>query len=45
MYYWLPVLILSAQSPAPMEYRGAEPIFATGFEQDADTNFDAWPDG
>ena len=44
MYYWLTVLILSAHSPAPMEYRGAEAIFATGFEQDADTNFDAWPD-
>jgi hypothetical protein len=27
-----------------MEYRGAEAIYTTGFEQDADMNFDAWPD-
>ncbi|MHB0956501.1 MAG: hypothetical protein ACYC0X_10155 [Pirellulaceae bacterium] len=44
MYCWLTVLILSAGPPAPMEYRDADILFRTGFEQDADLNFDSWPD-
>ena len=38
VYIWLTVLILSAQPPAPIEHRGAEAIYTTGFEQDVDAH-------
>ncbi len=40
----LPLLILPAQTTAPMEQRYAEPMYRTGFEQADDINYDGWPD-
>jgi hypothetical protein len=45
MCVWLTALLLSAQPLPPVEQWSAEPVFATGFEQDADTDYDGWPDG
>ncbi len=44
MLVWLPILILSAQSAAPMEHRYAETVFETDFEHGVDLNYDGWPD-
>src|SRR3990172_7735230 len=44
MSIWLTALILTAQAPVPVEQRGAETVYATGFEHDTDANFDDWPD-
>ncbi len=45
MGVWCAALLLAAQVPPPGALRGAEVVFATGFEQDADSDYDAWPDG
>ncbi len=44
MMVWLPLLILSAPSVAPMDHPYAETIFATDFERGIDQNYDGWPD-
>ncbi len=44
MMLWLPLLILSTQTAAPMEHRYAETIFKTDFDQESDLNYDGWPD-
>ncbi len=45
MHLWLPVLILSAQTAAPIEQGYAEAVYRNGFEQaQSDLNYDRWPD-
>lgn len=39
------VLFLAVPSPLPVEQPGGEVVFATDFEQDADADYDLWPDG
>lgn len=45
MYCWLPVILLAAQPAEPVDARGAHVVYATGFEQADDTDYDGWPDG
>ncbi len=45
MHLWFPVLILSAQTAAPIDQQYAEAVYETRFEQEReDLNYDGWPD-
>jgi hypothetical protein len=44
MNLWLIALILAVANGAPTAPQG-DTVFATGFDEESDTNYDTWPDG